>query len=154
MPFHKGHNYCACTAAMECEIVYIIMFSGGNEELEILKENPKLWLSREERKKRMLKVCENASRYAKVIPAVIDISELKLPDGTEDWDAEMPLVRELLGDRLDAVYSSEESYGEYFARAYPEAVHRLVDVRRINYPISGTKIREMDDEEERMTWII
>ena len=79
---------------------------------------------------------------------------MRTPQGEEDWDAETPLVRKLLGNHLDAVYSSEPSYGEYFARAYPEAVHRLVDVPRIHYPISGTMIREMNDEEERKEWMI
>ncbi|MBO7677509.1 MAG: hypothetical protein J6S49_08350, partial [Erysipelotrichaceae bacterium] len=65
-----------------------------------------------------------------------------------------PLVRELLGDRLDAVYSIEISYGEYFSRAYPEAEHRLVDVPRIHYPISGTMIRNMKDKKERDLWTI
>ena len=53
-----------------------------------------------------------------------------------------------------AVYSSELSYGEYFSHAYPEAVHRLVDVKRIHYPISGTMIRNMDNREERDLWTI
>jgi HTH-type transcriptional repressor of NAD biosynthesis genes len=59
-----------------------------------------------------------------------------------------------VGNRLDAVYSSEESYGDYFARAYPEAVHRLVDIHRIRYPISGTMIRNMTAREEREAWTI
>ena len=63
-------------------------------------------------------------------------------------------MRNLLGNQLDAVYSSEESYGEYFSHAYPEAVHRLVDCKRIHYPISGTEIREMESAEDRAKWII
>ena len=58
------------------------------------------------------------------------------------------------GKWKDAVYSSEESYGEYFSHAYPEAVHRLVDVKRIHYPISGTAIRNMESEEQRAEWMI
>ena len=59
------------------------------------------------------------------------------------------LVRDLLGPHLNAVYSSEPSYEDYFRRAYPEADHRLVDVPRIHFPISSTRIREMKDKEER-----
>ncbi len=92
--------------------------------------------------------------FAEVIPSLIDISGLRLPDGSEDWEAETPLVRKLLGDKLDAVYSSEESYGEYFSHAYPEAVHRLVDVKRLHFPISGTDIRGMDLEEDRAAWMV
>lgn len=154
LPFHKGHRYCVEIASEECEIVYVILFLGGAEEDRILQGHPEDWLSAESRLAQMKKICADASRFARVIPSVIDISSLRNPDGTEDWEAETPLVRELLGSRLDAVYSSEESYGDYFSRAYPEAVHRLVDVQRIHYPISGTALREMAEEDDRTKWII
>ena len=154
MPFHKGHNYCVDYAANECEKVYVILFHGCADEEKILKQHPEWWLSLEERKKQMMKICENSKDKAEIIPALIDVSKLRTADGEEDWDGETPLVRNILGDRLDAVYSSEPSYGDYFARAYPEAKHRLVDVSRIHYPISGTKIRDMKNEEEREEWMI
>ena len=102
----------------------------------------------------MEKICENNSHLAKVIPCTIDVTDLRTEGGEEDWDGETPLVRKLLGERLDAVYSSEPSYDDYFKRAYPEAEHRLVDVPRINYPISSTAIRAMKDEEEKREWMI
>lgn len=154
LPFHKGHKYCIDVAAQECEQVYVIMFWGGADEEKILKDYPEEWLSVEKRTEQLEKICEEAGQYAEVISVQIDITKLRLPDGSEDWDAETPLVRNVLGNQLDAVYSSEESYGEYFKRAYPEAIHRLVDVKRKHYPISGTQIREMKKTEERELWII
>ena len=154
LPFHKGHKYCVDIEAQECEKVYVILFRGGADEKKIMAEHSEEWLSVEERVKRLDKICREAAQYAQVIPVQIDITKLRLPDGSEDWDAETPLVRNVLGNQLDAVYSSEESYGEYFKRAYPEALHRLVDVKREHYPISGTQIREMEEEEERRLWII
>lgn len=151
MPFHKGHRFCVETAASECEKVYVILFYGGNDEIEILKYNHSKYLSVEERKK---KVVELASNYPNAIPVFIDVTDCKLSDGSEDWDAETPLVRNVVGPKLDAVYSSEESYGEYFSRAYPEAIHRLVDVKRKHYPISGTMIRNMKRKEEREEWMV
>ena len=154
LPFHKGHCFCVETAALECETVYVILFWGGASEEIILKKHPEIWLSVEERTRQMYRVCEKASKYATIVPALIDVTNLRKPDGSDDWDAETPLVRALLGGHLDAVYSSESSYDEYFSHAYPEAVHRLVDVERIHYPISGTKIREMKNAEERARWMI
>ena len=229
LPFHLGHRYCVEFAAAECDIVYVILFYGGPEEEIICRENPAVWLSADERKRRVEKLCremsgrechphdssntgdcdepcssfsgkekteggicvtdcdlvseremaENLKDFEKdknrfigqaefavdansklseystrIIPAFIDISKLRLPDGTEDWEAETPLVREICGDRLDAVYSSEPSYGAYFSQAYPEAVHRLVDVPRVHYPISGTAIRGFTDQQERDKWMI
>ena len=154
LPFHKGHRYCVETAAQECERVYVILFWGGADEEQILKAHSEVWLSVEERAERLKKICQDAARYAEVIPVQIDITGLRRPDGSEDWDAETPLVRAVLGNRLDAVYSSEESYGTYFRQAYPEAEHRLVDVKREHYPISGTQIRSMKKGKDREQWII
>ena len=154
LPFHKGHRYCVEYAAKECEKVYVILFHGGADEEIILQKHPEIWLTVEERRKQLYRICESVSEQAEIIPSLIDISGLRLPDGSEDWEAETPLVRKLLGDRLDAVYSSEESYGDYFSQAYPEAVHRLVDVPRIHFPISGTDIRNMQTEEDRTKWTV
>ena len=167
LPFHLGHRYCIEYAAKECDMVYAILFYGGKEEEDILKSRPDEWLSLEMRKKKLAYLCDeiNKELYSgiiktsgregfAVIPGYINITSLRLPDGSEDWDAETPLVRAICGNKLDAVYSSEISYGEYFSHAYPEAIHRLVDVPRVNYPISGTAIRSFTDEEERKKWMV
>jgi HTH-type transcriptional repressor of NAD biosynthesis genes len=151
MPLHKGHNYCIETACRECQKVYVILFCGGADEEEILKHDKRKYLSVEERKKHVINVCK---AYTNAVPIFIDVSKCRLPNGEEDWDAETPLVREVVGKKLDAVYSSELHYGPYFERAYPEAIHRVVDYRRIHYPISGTKIRKMKNKEDRDLWTI
>lgn len=153
IPFHKGHAYCVEVAALECERVYVIMFYGGHDEEIILKEHPDDYLSVEIRKKQLIRMCNAASSLAEIIPTMVDISDLRLPDGKDDWEAETPLVREITGECLDAVYSSEECYDAYFKGAYPEAVHRLVDIKREHYPISGSMIRNMPMSEGEK-WII
>ena len=40
MPFHKGHFYCINVAALQCEKVYVLLFGGGEQEMEILLQNP------------------------------------------------------------------------------------------------------------------
>ena len=151
MPLHKGHNYCIETACAECEKVYVILFFGGADEMSILKNNKEEYLTVSQREKHIINICKD---YDNAIPIFIDVSKCRYPNGEEDWDAETPLVRAVVGDVLDAVYSSEPSYEAYFNRAYPEAKHRIVDYKRIKYPISGTKIRNMENIEERELWII
>ena len=151
MPLHKGHNYCIETAAKECKKLYVIMFYGGKEEEIILRRNKEKFLTVKSRKKSLIRACK---KHKNVVPYFIDISKLRLEDGSEDWDAETPLVREIVGDTLNAIYSSEISYDDYFKRAYPEAVHRIVDHKRINFPISGTKIRKIKNREEIKLWTI
>ena len=108
-------------------------------------------LSVKEREEHVIKL---SKQYKNVIPVLIDVSKCRYPNGEEDWDAETPLVRNVVGDKLDAVYSSEPSYDAYFKNAYPEAVHRIVDAKRIHFPISGTKIRNMKNIKERELWVV
>ena len=153
MPLHKGHEYCVECAAKECETVYVILFHGGAEEERILEKKPEEWLSVEARRKQLKELCDRYKDTAELIPAEIDCGALRKKYGDDTWDAETPLVRKIAGEKIDAVYGSEESYGGYFARAYPEAVYRLVDVRREKYPVSGTLVREME-KEEREKWMV
>ena len=150
MPFHKGHNYCIQTASIQCEKVYVILFYGGDDELEIIKNSSDDFLSYEYRLERLNNI---AKQYDNVEIATIDVTQLKLADGSEDWDAETPLVIAITG-KMDAVYSSEPSYDDYFKRAYPWAEHILVDPPRITYPISGTQIRSMKNKGEKEQWML
>ena len=151
LPLHKGHNYCIDVATEECDKVYVILFFGGTDEEKVFETMNDDYLSLEDRKNRLINLCNN---YENAIPTFIDVSNVRLPDGKEDWDGETPLVREVVGDKLDAVYSSEMYYDDYFKRAYPEAEHRIVDLERKKFPISGTKIRNMKEREERELWIV
>ena len=150
LPLHKGHNYCIEIATEECDKVYVILFFGGTDEEKVLETMNDYYLSLEDRKNRLINLCNN---YENAIPTFIDVSNVRLPDGKEDWDGETPLVREVVGDKLDAVYSSEMYYDDYFKRAYPGAEYVQIDVERENVPISATMIRAMD-EEERNKWIV
>jgi HTH-type transcriptional repressor of NAD biosynthesis genes len=153
MPFHLGHRYCIEVASQQCEKVHVILFYGGDDELQIMEnctDDEKQYLNLESRLERLKTICE---KYDNVEISVIDVTDVKNPDGSEDWDGETPLVLAVTG-RMDAVYSSEPSYDVYFRRAYPWAEHILVDPPRIIYPISGTKIREMEDKKEREKWML
>lgn len=150
LPMHKGHLYCIDTAAKQCDHVVVIMFINGDDELNVLKSQSDESLSVEARTEQVKRVC---SLYSNVEFHIIDVLNLKLPDGTEDWDAETPLVRQYV-PHMDYVFSSEPSYGEYFSRAYPEATHIIVDSERKTYPISSTMIRAMKLLKERELWMV
>lgn len=150
LPMHKGHLYCIDTAAKQCDKVIVIMFINGDDELRVLKEMKDPMLEVSSRIEQVKKVC---ALYPNVEFHVIDVLNIKKPDGTEDWDGETPLVRQFI-PKMDFVYSSEPSYGEYFSRAYPEATHVLVDPKRETYPISSTMIRAMELLDDRKKWMI
>ena len=150
MPFHKGHEYCISKGLELCETLYVIMFYGGKQEKDILNNNNEEYLLpdiRYERIKEHYKNNTNIKLYK------LDISNCRLDSGEENWEAETPLVRNIIKEPIDIVLGSEVSYTEYFNNAYPEAKYIIVDKERNIIPISATKIRNMN-EEERIKWII
>lgn len=150
MPFHKGHLHCLDVAAQECEKVHLILFINGIQEKEIINAMPDdKDLLVENRLKQCYKVAAN---YPNVVVDVIDVGTCLLPDGSEDWDAETPMVDEVCG-HLDAVYGSEPSYAAYFKRAYPDAVYRCLDPERKEINISATMVRKMNND-ERKEWMV
>lgn len=146
VPFHKGHLYCLERASKECDQVHLILFINKC----YFRGVSGVWGFDE----RWASVKRAAAMFDNVTPHYIDTSRC-YAFGQESWDAETPLVRDIVS-RIDRVYSSEPAYGEYFARAYPEAKHVLVDPARRTVPISGTMIRDMirRKESEWKKWII
>lgn len=148
---HKGHVYCIDVAANVCDHVVVIMFINGEDELKVLQSNTQdETLSVKSRIERAKRVCD---LYDNVEFRVVDCVNCKLPDGSEDWDAETPLVRQYV-PHMDYVFSSEPRYEDYFARAYPEATHVVVDAERKRYPISSTMIRAMSLLEDKNRWMV
>ena len=147
-PFHNGHRFCIETAAAECETVTVILFYHCEEEDELfpLVGDPnvqKMLLPAYRR--RQVRACCESFPDGRVRFAALDAKKAHQAgalSGKSSWDSETEHVLRLSGG-FEAVYSSEPSYAPYFQRAYPFAVHRLVDVPRIHVPISGTRLREM-----------
>lgn len=152
LPFHKGHFHCLQKASEECEIVYCVLVFGGFDEKRVLSERKDTFLQPENRKQDIERICKQY--FDNVRFTYIDVTGCVKEDGSEDWDAETPLmIKACEGNTLNAVYGSEPAYKEYFNRAYPSAEYVLVDVDRVEVPISATKIREMD-EKERQNWTV
>lgn len=178
LPFHMGHAYAAIKALESCDVLYLILFYGGEQEEEIQKDKDKYPLPTcfFSPLSRLKQLCDFSdlyhSYYGKehnkmIIPAKIDISKCRYPNGKENWNAETPLViseistsNEILtfngasirngafnqAQPFDYVYSSELSYNDYFKKAYPFATHIIIDTARAAVPISATMIRNMDAE--------
>ncbi len=155
LPFHTGHRYCIQVAAEECEELYVLFFANSEEEAELRGSRNRLSAEYLDPASRIRAMEEECGRYGNVVFTVLDCAVMHrqaLADGTSTWDAETVYVLQAVGD-FQAVYSSEPGYDAYFRRAYPFAQHRLIDPPRIHVPISGTKIRGMNDTEANH-WII
>lgn len=149
IPFHKGHRYCVETACRQCTDVYVILFdSPENRHLEHGTDIDE-YLTIDARMNQLNEMADELrAKYPNVNIYIkyINTDECLDDAGNEDWDKETPLVMNAIGGEFQFVYSSEVSYGEYFARAYPFAKHILVDPPREVYPISGTAIRDGGEE--------
>lgn len=151
LPMHIGHLQCIDKMSKTCTHGTVIMFINGNDECDYFKDHPQqTYLSIESRIAQLEKVCK---MYPNINYHIVDCKLLRQEDGSEDWDAETPLVRQYL-PHIDYVFSSEPSYDAYFKRAYPEATHIVVDSKREKVDISATRIRNMIDEKERQLWMV
>lgn len=146
LPFHAGHKYCIKVAASECDRLVVIFFSNSEEEAEIISRQDTVCPELLNKQARIEAIKRECDKYTNVEFAILDCAVMHrqaIIDGTDLWDSETQYVMDTVGE-FQAVYTSEPGYDAYFKRAYPFAVHRLIDPPRIHVPISGTKIRTMD----------
>ena len=120
-PLHKGHQYLIETAIKNSEYLYIIICIKDNEVP-----------NRSIRFKWLKKLYNHPNIIIKEIVDIYDQNDSEL------W---AKLTKETIGNNRspDVVFTSE-NYGHEYSR-YLKCVHELVDLDRINIPISGTLIR-------------
>lgn len=147
LPFHQGHQYCIDVARKMCEQLTVILFINGDDEVRVSHEDTTISKAELSVQNRIKEVRKYIKQFDNVDLLVLDCKKIysTLPD-TPTWDAETPFVQACIYD-MDAVFSSELSYDDYFKRAYPYAEHVLIDPPREIVPISATMIRGMSDEE-------
>lgn len=143
LPFHKGHKFCIDYARKICDSLTVILFVNGDDEIEVSTMQTAISKKELTIESRIKEVRQFINQFDNVDLLVLDCQKIyeTLPT-TPHWDAETPFVQACIYD-LDAVFSSEPSYNDYFSRAYPYAKHILIDPPRVNVPISATKIRAM-----------
>ena len=118
-PLHKGHQYLIEIAIKNSQLLYIIICTKDNEV-----PNCSIRL-------KWLKKLYNHPNI--IIKEIVDIYDR---NDSELW---AKLTKETIGCYPDVVFTSE-NYGHEYSR-YLKCVHELVDLERINIPISGTLIR-------------
>ena len=120
-PLHKGHQYLIETAIKNSEYLYIIICTKDDEQ-----PNPSIRL-------KWLKKLYNHPNI--IIKEIVDIYD---QNDSELW---AKLTKETIGyNRSPDVVFTSENYGHEYSM-YLKCVHELVDLDRINIPISGTLIR-------------
>ncbi len=137
LPFHQGHAYLITSAYTQCQKLYIVLTASESRErkkcegtrLEYVPWNIRLrWL------RQFTKDMEN-------VEILVEFDEAE-SDESYDWDKGLNKTKELIPEKVDAIFSSEPKYGEFFKKVFPEATHVVIDADRETFPVSGTKIRK------------
>ena len=153
-PMHLRHRFVLERAMRECEELHVFMFYNTPEETESRSKwftDPRFRLSQVYRCVRDISD-SNADCDCECTIHAISSKKYTI-DGTEDWYAEAARIKQDAGE-INAVYSSEQSYDEFFKTAYPNAEHVIVDPDRTNYNIHSSDLRPMDDtNQELYRWL-
>lgn len=157
LPLHKGHLSIILKMALECDSVYLCLFVNTPEERRI---GYTWYLDADFRYYQLHRAVETARRDPIVRfkgtefrICVIDCSKY-MTSWKEDWLKEAEHIRDIVGGPIDRVYSSEPSYDPIFKEAYPGAEHVIVDPVRAYVPVSSTMLRESDDIETLIKWMV
>lgn len=123
-PFHKGHAYLIETALKEMDEFYVVVYDTPEFNIDI---DTKIdWIT-----KRFPSV--------KILKAYNSPKQIGLDD--KSVEIQMKYLLDIVKDIDVGYFYSSEDYGKCVSD-YMKIENRLVDKERINYPISGTKLRE------------
>lgn len=125
-PFHLGHNYLITEAKKQVD--HLIVLVCGKETQNIETQIRAQWI-----------------RFLHPEIEVIEVLD-DLPEAPEPW-AKRTL--EVLENRQPTIAFTSEDYGQSWAELMG-CQHSCIDKKRINYPISGTQLRENLNEHWEM----
>lgn len=149
-PMHLGHRFVLERAMRECEELHVFMFYNTPDETESW---PKWFTDTRFRLSQIYRCVRdisdgNADCDGKWTIHTIN-SKRYIRGGDENWFAEAFSIKQDVG-KINAVYSSEQSYDRFFKTAYPDAEHVIVDPDRTNYNIHSSDLRSLDDTDEQL----
>ena len=123
-PFHKGHAYLIETALKEMDEFYVVVYDTPEFNIDIdTKIN---WITKRFPSVKILKAYNSPKQIG------LDKNSVEI---------QMKYLLNIVKDISVGYFYSSEDYGKFVAD-YMKIENRLVDKERINYPISGTKLRK------------
>ena len=122
-PFHKGHQYLIETARKEMDKVIVVVYD--TDVIDIPTEKRANWI------KELYPDVE--IRYAHNPPSQYGLDK-------DSVNIQMEYLTKIIGKDKPTHFYSSEKYGEKVAD-YMDIVDRRVDMQRVVYPVSGTKVR-------------
>ncbi len=135
LPFHQGHIYVILAASNQVDELYVVLSSSKNRDKELCERDG-------------IKYIPAEVRLAWIGELIGDLDNIKLIhieddhwDSDYDWEEGADLIKKAIGKPIDFVFSSENSYDEFFKKYYPDSKHVVVDDKRKTVTISATEMR-------------
>ena len=129
LPFHLGHVYAIMQASNHVDKLYVVLASDEETDKTLCNEAD-------------IKFIPAIERLSWMGETLRDLENIHILHVDEyEWDDTSRKIMQLIPEKITHVFSSEESYSEYFDKTYPDAEHVIIDNSRNTVNISATKIR-------------
>lgn len=132
-PLHKGHQFLIETAIKEMDIFYVVVYDTDKINIDIEKRGE--WIKKIYPNIHILYAKEPPNKYG------IDKESVKI---------QMEYLCKIIEGIKPTHFYSSEIYGKYVAE-YLQIENRQVDMERVNFNISATKI--LNNIKENKKWV-
>ncbi|MEI7718359.1 MAG: multifunctional transcriptional regulator/nicotinamide-nucleotide adenylyltransferase/ribosylnicotinamide kinase NadR [archaeon] len=136
LPFHLGHVYVILAASNLVDELYVVLSSSKNRDKELCARDGIKYMPAEVR---LSWIGESLSNLDNI--KVIHIEDDHW-DSDYDWEEGANMIKKAIGKPIDFVFSSENSYNDFFKKYYPDSKHIVVDDKRKTVTISATEMRK------------
>lgn len=136
LPFHQGHIYVIIAASNQVDELYVVLSSSKNRDKELCERDGIKYIPAEVRLAWMGESLNNLDNVK-----IVHIEDDHW-DSDYDWEEGADLIKKAIGKPIDFVFSSENSYDDFFKKYYPGSKHVVVDDRRKTVTISATEMRK------------
>ena len=136
LPLHIGHINAIKKASNACDKLFVVV---GDDPIKNKKLCDEAHLPFIDLKTKTEWVKAETKNIKNVVVVPFDESGIKsAPFGWEEWSEKL---KELLKEKVDIIFGSEENYASYYKKYFSESKYVLQDKDRKEVNISSTKIR-------------
>lgn len=135
LPLHTGHiNFINKCSTKVDKLIVVLCYSDKNSE--ICKDNGIPEIKKTDQLRWLHTIYQDIEHIE-----IRSIDESNIPVYPDGWKEYIKLVKEVVPEKIDYMFSSEPAYDEHYKKLLPEAEHIIVDPDRKDMGISATMVR-------------
>jgi HTH-type transcriptional repressor of NAD biosynthesis genes len=136
-PLHNGHVNMINKASSQCDKLYVVL---SYREQTITESEDKYGFKPVSLKTQLKWLYYTFKDMNHIIIKYIDESSIpKYPEGCEQWSN---LIKEVIGEKIDAIFTADIEYEETFKITFSESKFVLMDPNRDEFPICASLIKK------------